>query len=324
MQHRIQRLFKLLNLLRLGQSNIETHSQELGITTRSVFRDIQELRLSGFAIRQHPVTQNYVLHSGVTLPETHFDFEEALAMVILCLEAGRNNQLPFLDASRRAAMKLMQTLPDPMVEDVAEIKNVLEIQLEPTNPLTHSQDVFHTILDAIQREKVLQIDYKSPVEPVFTTNLEPYRLYFNRHSWYVIGRSTLHMETRTFHLGRIVNFELTDRGYTIPPGFTLKQYFGNAWRMIREPGPDQAVVVRFSPLVAQNVAEIHWHPTQKILRNEDGSIDFYVTVSGLREISWWILGYGKEAEVLKPLALREMIRKHIRELAEKYATDGPR
>lgn len=321
MQHRVQRLFKLLNLLRMGRSNIETLSQELSVTQRSVFRDIQELRRCGFAIMQNPVTQNYSLLSSVNLPETHFDLEEAMSMVILCLEAGRNRQLPFLEAARRAAMKLLQTLPDAMVDEVAEIKDVLEIRLEPTNPMMQSLTVFQAVLDAMQRLKAVSIDYKSPIEPLLTTTLEPYRLYFGRHAWYVIGRSSLHQETRTFHLGRILECRPTEETYTIPPGFTLKQYFGNAWRMIREPGPDQAVVIRFSPLVGQNVAEVHWHPTQKILQNEDGSIDFHVTVSGLREISWWILGYGKEAEVLKPPALREMIRAHIRDLAAKYAVD---
>ena len=47
-------------------------------------------------------------------------------------------------------------------------------------------------------------------------------------------------------------------------------------------------------------------------------MDFHVTVSGLKEISWWILGYGKEAEVLKLQKLREMIRSHAEEILKKY------
>jgi proteasome accessory factor B len=56
-----------------------------------------------------------------------------------------------------------------------------------------------------------------------------------------------------------------------------------------------------------------------VLPNGDGSIDFHVTVSGLNEISWWILGYGTEAEVRHPQALREIIRKHVAALAKKYS-----
>ena len=67
--------------------------------------------------------------------------------------------------------------------------------------------------------------------------------------------------------------------------------------MIPEKGRDSEVVVRFSKLVAQNVAEVNWHKTQRLAWRDDGTLDFHVTVSGLNEISWWILGYGDQAEV---------------------------
>jgi predicted DNA-binding transcriptional regulator YafY len=43
-----------------------------------------------------------------------------------------------------------------------------------------------------------------------------------------------------------------------------------------------------------------------------------VQVSGLREISWWILGYGDQAEVLKPAALRDLIAQRALRMAEMY------
>jgi proteasome accessory factor B len=45
-----------------------------------------------------------------------------------------------------------------------------------------------------------------------------------------------------------------------------------------------------------------------------------VTVSGLSEIMWWILGYGDQAEVLEPPELRKRIREHAGRMAERYAT----
>lgn len=85
-----------------------------------------------------------------------------------------------------------------------------------------------------------------------------------------------------------------------------------------EPGPDRNVVVRFSPSVARSVAEKTWHRTQRVEWNEDGSLDLHVTVSGLKEISLWILGYGKEAEVLGPDELREIVKSNIEEMICRY------
>ena len=95
------------------------------------------------------------------------------------------------------------------------------------------------------------------------------------------------------------------------------------WHLIPEPGPDQAVVVRFQPMVAENVAEVTWHKTQRVVRNDDGTIDFHATVSGLGEISWWVLSYGDQAEVLQPPALREIVRRRCQGALDRYADSQP-
>ena len=46
---------------------------------------------------------------------------------------------------------------------------------------------------------------------------------------------------------------------------------------------------------------------------------FVVTVDGLREISWWILGYGDQVEVLEPAPLREILIAKARSLAALYS-----
>jgi proteasome accessory factor B len=157
---------------------------------------------------------------------------------------------------------------------------------------------------------------------VISTRVNTYRLLFSRRGWYAIGRSSLHRGVRTFNLGRIRQCEVLEDRYQIPCNFSIKHYLRNAWHLIPEPGPDQEVLVRFGPLVAQNVAEILWHPTQRVTFNPDGSLDFTVTVSGVREISWWILGYGDQAEVIRPEALRQIVAAHVARLSRRYGIAG--
>ena len=151
-----------------------------------------------------------------------------------------------------------------------------------------------------------------------STKLRPFQLFFSRHSWYVIGRSSYHRQNRTFHLGRIGHLEVLTESYRIPRGFSIERYLKNAWIMIPEAGPDYNVTVRFQSMVAQNVAEVAWHKTQQTEFNTDGTLDFHVTVSGLGEISWWILGYGDQAEVIKPPELRERVAGHAKRMLQIY------
>ena len=93
---------------------------------------------------------------------------------------------------------------------------------------------------------------------------------------------------------------------------------GNAWSMIPDSGPDQEVVVRFQKQVAQNVAEVVWHKTQQLEFLDDGSLEYRASVSGLDEIAWWILGYGDQAEVLKPAKLRTLVAGRISKMQAIY------
>jgi proteasome accessory factor B len=104
----------------------------------------------------------------------------------------------------------------------------------------------------------------------------------------------------------------------MPREFSLDKHLGNAWNLMPHDGPDEHVVVRFSHLVARNVAEVQWHRTQRVEKLSDGSIEYHVDVSGLSEIVWWILGYGDQAQVLKPASLRQQVAKRARNMCKMY------
>jgi proteasome accessory factor B len=78
------------------------------------------------------------------------------------------------------------------------------------------------------------------------------------------------------------------------------------------------VHLHFRRKVAGNVAEVQWHPSQKVRWNDDGSIEFHVRVDGLGEITWWILGYGDEVEVVAPVELRRRIAAVAAKVARKH------
>ena len=77
--------------------------------------------------------------------------------------------------------------------------------------------------------------------------------------------------------------------------------------------------IRFSPAVAKRAAETRWHPSQEIEEQPDGSLLWHATVGGMREIRIWIMGWGADAEVLEPAALREDIATEVTKAAAIYS-----
>lgn len=168
----------------------------------------------------------------------------------------------------------------------------------------------------------MHITYGSLTEwETIETSLRAYQLIFAKHSWYVLGRSSLHGEVRTFNLARVLSIETLAEKYTIPRSFNLDRHFGDAWCMIPTPGLNSHVVVRFTHLVAKNVAEVQWHKSQTTRILSDKSLEFHANVSGLDEISWWILGYGDQAEVIKPARLRRLVCQRAKNMVRIYGED---
>lgn len=320
---RIRRLVRLLELLQSGHAYNTVQLADLcNISRRTVFRDIRILQDSGVQVQFMEDRQGYTLPSNFFLPPMDLKLNETLSLLLLCQELGDQQQgIPFQSAAREAGFKLLSNLPRHLRDYVGELSSAITLQLDSRSDFTESQPHFERILQAIVDHRQIRIYYDSFADKKeISTVINPYRVLFSRRSWYLIGRSTLHRETRTFHVGRIKDSQTLDSLYKIPQRFSLERYLGNAWHLIRNPKEKHTVVVRFQPLVARNVAEVRWHKTQKLKWNKDGTLDFHVDVEGLTEIIWWILGYGEQAEVLQPLKLRKQIAKQIQNMADKYKT----
>jgi predicted DNA-binding transcriptional regulator YafY len=317
---RIQRLLQLIGLLQAGRGyNTESLAQACGVCRRTVFRDLDLLRLSGVPLLFDEKQQRYRILGACLLPPTNFTPAEAMSLLVLCHELGNDAGLPFLEPARSAAIKLESSLPARLREQLRDVTAALRIRPPPSNRLTGYKPVYEQLLEAAANRHSVRIRYGSlKEEKEIVTRLSPYGLLFSRRSWYVVGQSSIHRAKRTFNLGRIVQIEPLDDRFQIPRGFSIERYLRNAWHMIPEKGRDREVVVRFSKLVGQNVAEVTWHKTQRVEFRDDGSLDFHVTVSGLNEISWWILGYGDQAEVLEPPELRQMIAQRAKRMVEQY------
>ncbi len=319
---RVKRFLTIIQDCQFGRPSVADLARACKVSERTIFRDIRNLQSLGIVITRNEQTQRYQITSQVYLPPMELTPEEAFVILTLCQEVGRSRYFPFMDVALETAHKLLGVFPPKIADRLQPMGGLIVLQKEPVNPLDEAKPVFELLKEAIVQHRAVRVWYKSPLDPnEICTLLHPYRILFSRRSWYVIGRASLFRETRTFHLGRIRRAELTENRYQIPRGFSLERYLRNAWSMIPETGRDTNIVIRFSPLVAQNVAEVSWHKTQRIVKNEDGSILFHARVSGLNEVSWWVLGYGKEAEVISPPEFREKIREHALGLYGKYVTE---
>ena len=317
---RITRLIKLLQILHSGGvRGPAALARECNVSRRTAYRDLQTLRAAGLDITFDKGLDRYLLPNAYYLPPVNLTAVEAMSLLTLAMELGRSDRLPFFEAAQSAAVRLEGSLPQPLRDQLKRITQAIHIEPTPVNRLEDKRAVYQQLVDAVAASYAVRIEYGRIESQRVITKLRPYRLLFRRHNWYVIGRSSTHCDVRAFSLSRINALERLEERFKVPKRFSIERYLRNAWHLSPVRGADHLVVVRFSPLVAQNVAEVKWHKTQLIQFNDDGSLIFSAHVSGLNEIVWWILSYGDQAEVIQPERLRRFVAQRARNMVSRYA-----
>ncbi len=312
---KLHRVMKILQLIQTQTGwNVDRLVQECGVGQRTIYRDLDMLQKAGVPIYYDEETRGYRVRADYYMPPVELTVEEALAIIALGEQIGRDGQIPFTQAATRAVAKIRGRLPDRMRRELKALDHMV-IRLGQMAD-TEVSDVYAKVQSALANKHCLRCEYES-AEKRYTRPflLKPYTLMFERRAWYVIGEHGGYGEIRCLKLNRFTRVEeRPDISYEIPRDFSLKKHLGNAWRMIRG-DKTYKVHLRFDAKFAEGIADTHWHETQETQFAEDGSLDFRCRVDGLDEIVWWVLSMGPHCRVVAPKELAD----RVRELAGKTA-----
>jgi len=308
---RINRVIEILTALQAGESyTVSDLSEMFGTSRRTIFRDLKELQAMGVPYHYDIKTGGYTIAPEFFLPSADLNPREALGLLLLAHKVCDQVQLPFKRFALLAALKIENNLPSEVKQycksALRNISNGVNTKaLVRQNALF--DNVFIQLQEAIAKKRKVNIRYYPFFEcGVVKTELCPYRLFYNNQKWHVLGRSSAHNNVRTFELNCIKELTTSEDCFLVDEYFDVSEYLGRAWSMVPE-GRIYHVKLHFLPKVANNVVEVKWHKTQKVTRNGDGSAIVEFRVDGLNEITWWVLGYGDQVQVLAPKSFRERV-----------------
>lgn len=318
-RHRIARVIRILTAFQAEKvCTIDDLAKMFGTSRRTLFRDLEQLRTMGVPYHYDAKTGGYWIDSEYFLPPLDLTLQEALSLLLLVHSASDQIQLPFRDSAFMAALKIENNLRSDIRRYCGTALKRFSVKAGAQASMNQLEGTLTPLLTAIQKKRKVEICYHSLFEGgVIETELCPYHLMYNHRAWYVIGKSGMHGEVRTFKFNRIKSLKVLSKGFVDSEDFNLDEYLGRAWSMIPE-GKIYNIKLRFLPKVASNVTEVRWHDTQQVTRNADGSATVEYRVDGLGEIGWWILGYGDQVEVIKPKALRDRILKAAKNIVKFY------
>jgi hypothetical protein len=164
-----------------------------------MFRDLDALRHAGVPLEFDADRDRYSIPNAYFLPPVNFTAAEALSLMALAIEMGRGDRFPFYEPAQSAMMKLEGSLPPGLREQLRDMSRAIQIRPTPISAIDDKRRYYQQLVDARAHHRVVRIEYDSLTEwERITTKLRVYQLLFCRHSWYAIGRSSLHSEVRTY------------------------------------------------------------------------------------------------------------------------------
>jgi len=308
---KVSRVSRLVQILTTLQSRryymVNDLAKILGMSRRTIFRDLKDLQKAGVPCHYDKKTHIYTIDPEFFLPAPDLSTQEALGLLLLVYKARNHIHFPFKDSALQAALKIENNLPAKIRRYCNTALRNISIKSDPQTRMDLLDKVFAQLLEAVLKKQIVSIRYYLPREhKSILTDLSPYHLLYNDHTWYVLGESSLHKGISTFKLDQIKELNILNKCFIRDKKFNVYEYLGRAWAM-RPEGRLYNVKLRFSPEVAYSVVAVKWHSTQTVTFEDDGSVIVEFRVDGLNEIIWWVFSYGDKVQVLAPKILRQKI-----------------
>lgn len=177
-----------------------------------------------------------------------------------------------------------------------------------------------TVVDAMQQNKVLFVDYKPFQGEKMELYLQPYAMRVYNQRWYVIGRFKESGSIRSIALDRILRMDITDESFVLPEDFDASEYYAHTVGIfVNEELKPQRVVLRTFGVSTEYMRSLPLHHTQQeIATNGDEYSDFEYLLNITPELTGKLLSKGDWVEVLEPKSLRDEIRSKVEAMTDIY------
>jgi predicted DNA-binding transcriptional regulator YafY len=207
---RSERLLTLIQALRRHRRPVTgaVLAEDLGISIRSLYRDIATLQAQGATI-EGEAGVGYMLKPGYMLPPLMFSEEEIEAIVLGQRWVAERGDDSLSKAARNALVKILSVLP-PDLRDEAELSSLL---VGPGEPVSVGDQELAQIRGAIRKERKLAITYSDKSGDKTQRTIWPFAVgYFDR-ARVVVAWCEMREGFRHFRTDRIRSLDWIDIRY---------------------------------------------------------------------------------------------------------------
>ena len=321
---RASRLVSLLLLLQTrGRMTAQQLADELEVSVRTIYRDVESLHAAGIPLYGDAGhAGGYQLLDGYRTRLTGLTTEEAETLFLTGLP-GPAAELGLGNVVAAAKLKLTAALPPELRDRAGRLQE--RFHLDAPNWYHEGDETPHltAAAGAVWNQRRLRVLYRRWKAPeLVVRTLDPYGLVLKAGRWYVVAASE--GVPHTYRVSQILELEILDETFDRPGGFDLALYWRDYLADFETRRHVSEAVIRLSPssmdrlpdmmgaLAIQSIKDTASEP------DGEGWVRATVPIESLDYAVGDFLRFGAGLEVLGPPELRARLTETAAALAATY------
>jgi predicted DNA-binding transcriptional regulator YafY len=316
---RASRLLSLLLLLQSrGRMTAQQLADELEVSVRTVYRDVEALGASGVPVyADRGPAGGYQLVDGYRTRLTGLTTEEADSLFLAGMP-GPAAELGLGAVVAAAQLKVLAALPPELRSRAARIRE--RFHLDAPGWFRGNEGTPHVaaIAEAVWQQRRLRIRYVRWAQVEVERTVEPLGLVLKAGNWYLVARTD---GLRTYRVSRVLELTALDETFDRPEGFDLADYWAEWSERFEQRMYPMRVTVRMTPNGLRGAQALLGLVAARELRDVEPQGEWTtvrVPVESLEHAVVDLLRLGPEVDVLEPPELRARVIARIAAMSAVY------
>ena len=287
---------------------------ELDTNPRNIPLYVKELRRIGYQIKtEHGRYGGYYLERHGLFPVTKLSDEERTGLM-----AGTEYLLARNDFMEKKAFfaAMRKVMPSVMTRDTGLDEPFVANRF----PLAMSEEELESrylaLQKAIAERYVVEIDYLSQQNDRTKRMIHPYKLYMYNNAWFVLAFDESIRDIRYFKINRIQNWAVQHRTFRVLKTYQESDYLDEFG--MKQNGNWYPIKLRLTGNYAMLVTERVYGKDQRVEKIDDRTTELSVKMQNKDSVLRFVLGFGKDCEVLEPTWLKDELMKVVAQYRNLY------
>jgi len=326
---RADRLLSMLMLLQTrGRMTAQELAEELQVSDRTIYRDIDALSASGIPVyAERGPGGGCALLDSYRTNLTGLTPDETRALFMLSIPAPLD-KLGVSQKLKTALLKLTAALPASRRGDEERTRQRIHLDstgwFQPEETTPHLQTIYQAVWEDRKLRLTLRLKFGALFEAEIERAVAPYGLVAKANVWHLV--CAVADRLRVYRVSDVLDASLSDEHFQRPDGFALVNFW-KAWcEEYEENRPRYPVTLRIAPDLIPMLPRLLGDHILTLIEqtrpDAEGRLVLTLPFETLEDARSRILGWGRAVEVLEPPALRLSVADYAAQIVALYSSEG--